>query len=156
MPRRVSLNESRNRFIQVPTDLPEVVADSDRVVQVLINLISNAVKFTDEGTITVRVEKGWSSLTIRVQDTGDGISPENQKVVFEKYKQVGDVTTDKPQGTGLGLPISKEIVEYHGGKIWVESELEGLSLRIRLPLAGIMGRGALIGLEELEASRQFI
>ena len=104
-------------------DLPQVVADSDRVVQVVINLISNAVKFTDAGQITVSVKKEWSSLTIAVKDQGTGISEADQKLVFDKYKQVGDVITDKPTGTGLGLPISKEIVEMHGGKIWVESAL---------------------------------
>ena len=127
-------------FIQnIPANLPEVVADSDRVVQVIINLISNAVKFTDRGSITVQVEKGWSSLTIKVSDTGDGISPENQKLVFQKYKQVGDVITDKPTGTGLGLPISREIVEKHGGKIWVESTPgSGSTFAFTLPLANVI------------------
>jgi signal transduction histidine kinase/DNA-binding response OmpR family regulator len=120
----------------IPDDLPQIVADSDRVVQVVINLISNAVKFTDQGEITVRIEKEWSSLTVRVQDQGTGISEVDQRVVFDKYKQVGDVITDKPTGTGLGLPISKEIVEVHGGKIWVESTLgEGSTFAFSLPLA---------------------
>ena len=123
----------------IPTNLPSVVADSDRVVQVIINLISNAVKFTDEGEITISVEQDWSNLIIRVTDQGTGISEMDQKLVFEKYKQVGNVITDKPTGTGLGLPISKEIVEMHGGKIWVESTLgEGSTFAFTLPLATVI------------------
>ena len=122
----------------IPDDLPEVVADSDRVVQVVINLISNAVKFTDEGAITISAEKSWSSITVKVRDPGAGISAENQKLVFEKYKQVGEIDSDKPKGTGLGLPISKEIVEFHGGRIWVESVLgEGSTFCFTLPLANV-------------------
>lgn len=127
---------------EMPSALPPVVADSDRVVQVVINLISNAVKFTDSGQITVAVEQTSSRLTVKVQDQGTGISEADQKLVFEKYKQVGDVITDKPTGTGLGLPISKEIVEMHGGKIWVESTLgEGSTFAFSLPLATVVDNG---------------
>lgn len=127
---------------EIPDELPEVVADSDRVVQVVINLISNAVKFTDSGQITIKVERAWSSLSVKVQDQGTGISEADQKLVFDKYKQVGDVITDKPTGTGLGLPISKEIVEMHGGKIWVESILgEGSTFAFSLPLATVVEPG---------------
>ena len=124
---------------EIPDELPQTVADSDRVVQVVINLLSNAVKFSDEGSITVRVKVEWSRLIVSVVDTGSGIEPEDQKLVFEKYKQVGDVITDKPQGTGLGLPISKEIVEYHGGRIWVDSIVgQGSTFSFTLPLAEII------------------
>ena len=123
---------------EIPAHLPPVVADADRIVQVVINLISNAVKFTDSGQITIAVEKEWSSLVIQVRDQGTGISEADQKVVFDKYKQVGDVITDKPTGTGLGLPISKEIVEMHGGKIWVESQLgKGSTFAFSMPLATV-------------------
>ena len=127
---------------EIPDDLPQIVADSDRVVQVVINLISNAVKFTDSGHITIAVEQEWSSLSVKVQDQGTGISEADQRLVFDKYKQVGDVITDKPTGTGLGLPISKEIVEMHGGKIWVESTLgEGSIFAFSLPLATVVDSG---------------
>jgi len=127
---------------EVANDLPAVVADSDRVVQVIINLISNAVKFTDEGRIFIVVETDWSNLVIRVRDQGTGISAADQKLVFDKYKQVGDVITDKPTGTGLGLPISKEIVEMHGGRIWVESEVgSGSTFSFTLPLATVEDTG---------------
>ena len=127
------------RLIQdIPPNLPPIVADADRVIQVVINLISNAVKFTDAGQITIRVEENWSSLVIRVEDQGTGISEADQALVFDKYKQVGDVITDKPTGTGLGLPISKEIVEMHGGRIWVESVLgEGSTFAFSIPLATV-------------------
>lgn len=109
--------------------LPEITGDKDRLTQVMINLISNAVKFTDKGAITCRARKVWSEkeelldfVEISVIDTGVGIAKEDNWKVFEKFKQVGDVLTDKPTGTGLGLPICKQIVEHHGGRIWVESE----------------------------------
>jgi len=103
---------------------------------VVINLISNAVKFTDEGTVTVGAKVENGTLVVQVIDTGNGISEADQDLVFEKYRQVGDVITDKPQGTGLGLPISKEIIEHHGGKIWVESvPQQGSTFAFSLPLA---------------------
>jgi signal transduction histidine kinase/DNA-binding response OmpR family regulator len=123
---------------ECPEELPQIVADFDRLIQVIINLISNAVKFTDEGQVTISVTAEEGRLVVRVSDTGTGISEVDQAMVFEKYRQVGDVITDKPQGTGLGLPISKEIVEAHGGRIWVESELgSGSTFSFTVPLADI-------------------
>jgi signal transduction histidine kinase/CheY-like chemotaxis protein len=106
----------------VAPDLPAVVGDADRLLQVVINLISNAVKFTSAGTITCRARVQDDGVAVSVIDTGLGIAPADQPKVFEKFKQVGDTLTDKPKGTGLGLPICREIVEHHGGRIWVESE----------------------------------
>ena len=88
----------------------------------VINLISNAVKFTDAGSITCSARREDGEMVVSVADSGIGIAPADQPKVFEKFKQVGDTLTDKPKGTGLGLPICKEIVEYHGGHIWVESD----------------------------------
>ncbi|MEC7983673.1 MAG: ATP-binding protein [Myxococcota bacterium] len=123
---------------EIPENLPEIVADSDRIIQVIINLVSNAVKFTENGSVTVNVEIAKGNLIVHVTDTGTGIGEADQKLVFEKYKQVGDVITDKPQGTGLGLPISKQIVEQHGGRIWVESTLQkGTTFSFSLPLADL-------------------
>ncbi len=101
----------------------QVYGDQDKLIQVVTNLLSNAIKFTDEGTITCLLDQGEDSITVKIIDTGMGIAPENLGQVFEKFKQVGDTLTDRPKGTGLGLPICKEIIEYHGGKIWVESEI---------------------------------
>ncbi len=102
--------------------LPPVTGDHDRLIQVVINLISNAVKFTDAGSITCRARHIGGAVEVQVIDTGIGIAAADQPRVFEKFKQVGDTLTDKPKGTGLGLPICREIVEYHGGQISVESE----------------------------------
>ncbi|RZD14803.1 MAG: response regulator [Candidatus Acidulodesulfobacterium ferriphilum] len=104
--------------------LSEIHADKDRFIQVVINLLSNAVKFTDKGDITVRAKSDKDFVLISVSDNGIGISKENLNKVFEKFKQVGDTLTDKPEGTGLGLPICRQIVEHYGGKIWAES-MEG-------------------------------
>lgn len=105
------------------SDLPVFEGDRDRLIQVVINLISNAVKFTDQGNVTCKAAVRDGELVVSVVDSGCGIKPEDQPLVFEKFKQVGDTLTDKPQGTGLGLPICKEIIEHHGGRLWLESEL---------------------------------
>jgi signal transduction histidine kinase len=119
----------------VPADLPDVLADADGLVQVVINLISNAVKFTEHGWVSCRAEVTVEGILVSVKDTGIGIAPADQQRVFDKFTQVGDMLTDKPHGTGLGLPICREIVERHGGRIWVESELgKGSTFRFVVPL----------------------
>ncbi|HEY9799530.1 MAG TPA: PAS domain S-box protein [Leptolyngbyaceae cyanobacterium] len=107
---------------EIDSPLPQIIGDRNRLLQVLINLISNAVKFTESGSITCRVKQNSDGVCISVIDTGIGIAPEDQPKVFEKFRQVGDTLTDKPKGTGLGLPICKQIIDHHGGTIWVESE----------------------------------
>jgi PAS domain S-box-containing protein len=120
--------------MDVEKDLPTIEGDRDRLIQVVINLISNAVKFTEKGSVTCKAEKEGSNIAIHVIDMGTGIANEDLPKVFEKFKQVGDTLTDKPQGTGLGLPICKEIVEHHGGCIWAESELgKGSTFSFTLP-----------------------
>lgn len=122
--------------VEIPENLPPVQGDQDKLIQVIINLLSNAVKFTDQGSVTLRAHTEGAQLIVEVEDTGMGIAREDQQKVFEKFKQVGDTLTDKPQGTGLGLPICKEIVEHHGGNIWVESALgKGSTFYFSLPLA---------------------
>jgi signal transduction histidine kinase/ActR/RegA family two-component response regulator len=111
-----------------------VYGDHDRLVQVVTNLLSNAIKFTDEGTITCLLAHDTDTVTVKVIDTGIGIAQADLDKVFEKFKQVGDTLTNKPKGTGLGLPICKEIIEHHGGGIWVESELgTGSTFSFTLP-----------------------
>lgn len=120
---------------QVDPGLPEVICDRDRLIQVLINLISNAVKFTEAGSVTCHARIRNSEVLISIIDTGIGIDKQHQAQVFDRFKQVGEVLKDKPRGTGLGLPICKQIVEHHGGKIWVESEPRvGSTFSFTLPL----------------------
>jgi signal transduction histidine kinase/DNA-binding response OmpR family regulator len=119
--------------------LPPIIGDRDRLIQVVINLVSNAVKFTDTGTVTCRARQSGDYVVVSVSDTGLGIASADQPKVFERFKQVGDTLTDKPKGTGLGLPICREIVEHHGGRVWVESEPgQGSTFSFSLPL----GEGA--------------
>ena len=127
-----------NLVRSIEPDLPAITGDQDRLIQVVINLISNAVKFTDSGSILCSARLRGQEVVVSVVDSGIGIAPADQPKVFEKFKQVGDTLTDKPKGTGLGLPICKEIVEYHGGHIWVESEPgKGSTFSFTLPLVGL-------------------
>ncbi len=121
---------------QIDTDLPEITGDKDKLIQVIINLISNSVKFTEKGSVTCRAYQEKDELIVSISDTGIGIAPGDYGAVFEQFKQVGgDTLTDKPKGTGLGLPICKEIVEHHGGRIWVESEVgKGSTFSFALPV----------------------
>ncbi|HAN46366.1 MAG TPA: hybrid sensor histidine kinase/response regulator [Cyanobacteria bacterium UBA8156] len=120
----------------IASSLPPVTGDRDRLIQVAINLISNAVKFTPQGGVTCRAWAEGDRVVFSVQDTGVGIVPADCAKVFDKFKQVGDTLTDKPKGTGLGLSICKQIVDYHRGRIWVESALgQGSTFLVSLPIA---------------------
>lgn len=124
---------------QVPASLPTLYVDAIRLRQVLLNLLSNAAKFTEQGEIRLSVAVVAESLVVSVSDTGLGILPENQQRLFSHFYQVDGSTTRKVSGTGLGLVISKSFVEMHGGTIWVESsgvEGEGTTFTFTLPLAG--------------------
>jgi signal transduction histidine kinase len=117
--------------------VPLIRADRDRLMQVVINLLSNAVKFVpaNAGKVVVRLTADAESLRVSVTDNGPGIRREDQKVIFDRFRQGGDAMTSKPTGTGLGLPISLKIVEYFGGSLWVESEPgQGASFIFSLPL----------------------
>jgi Na+/proline symporter/nitrogen-specific signal transduction histidine kinase len=100
-----------------------IFADRDRLTQVMINLLSNAQKFVpkDRGRVSVIVRREEGDVLVAVADNGPGIAPEDQELVFEKFRQGGSVLTDKPHGTGLGLPISRQIIEHFGGRLWVDS-----------------------------------
>ncbi|MEJ2585213.1 MAG: response regulator [Robiginitalea sp.] len=107
----------------IPEKLPLINGDADKLIQVVINLLSNAVKFTDEGTVAVEAYQDNNQLIVEVQDSGIGVAEEDRHKIFERFRQAGDTLTDKPKGTGLGLPICREIIEHHGGIIWMKSEL---------------------------------
>lgn len=116
-------------------ELERVVCDSDRVVQILYNLVGNALKFTGSGgTVSVRVKNGQDHITASVSDTGIGIPEEKLSAVFERFQQVSRSDSAGEKGTGLGLPITKELVELHGGEIWAESKLgKGSTFTFTLP-----------------------
>jgi len=119
----------------IPPDLPSVDGDRDRLVQVAINLISNAMKFTPDGAVTVSAVEEDGMVVVRVRDTGIGVPEKDRELIFDKFRQLGDTLTDKPKGTGLGLPICKEIVEYHGGRLWLESSgPEGSTFAFSVPV----------------------
>jgi signal transduction histidine kinase/CheY-like chemotaxis protein/uncharacterized protein YigA (DUF484 family) len=120
---------------KIDSDIPDIIGDEDKLIQVVINLFSNAVKFTEKGNVTCQVSRKDNEVIVQVSDTGIGIAPEDYGAVFEQFKQVGgDTLTDKPKGTGLGLPICKEIVEHHGGRIWVESTIgKGSTFSFAIP-----------------------
>ncbi len=120
---------------KIAPNLPLIMVDQDRLIQVFINLISNAIKFTEMGEIVCEIKVNNQELIMIVKDTGIGIDPENYETIFQRFGQVGDILTGKPKGTGLGLPICKQIIEYHGGKIWVESKLgKGSTFFFTIPL----------------------
>jgi signal transduction histidine kinase len=125
--------------VQVPAAVPPVAADADWVVQVLLNLLANAAKFCDpeRGWVRVEVRVADSVARVDVQDNGPGIGPGPQAVIFERFRQGGDAAAGRPAGTGLGLPISREIVERMGGRLWVESVPgQGATFSFTLPLSG--------------------
>ncbi len=122
----------------VEDGLPEVVGDKNRLEQVMINLFSNAMKFTEKGSVLCRARKINNEIIISVIDKGTGISDIDKEKIFEKFKQAGTTIKGKPKGTGLGLPICKEIVKHHGGRIWVESELgKGSIFSFTLPCSTV-------------------
>jgi signal transduction histidine kinase len=124
--------------LDLQTDLPQVNADRDRMTQVASNLLNNAVKYSPTGgriTITTRLD--GDRLRLDVRDEGLGIPNDALDTIFERYSRVDSKATKDIQGTGLGLPIVRQIVQLHGGKVWAESELgKGSVFHVDLPLAG--------------------
>jgi signal transduction histidine kinase len=123
--------------IESANGFPKILGDKDRLTQVLINLIANAVNYTDKGTITCRLKTSDNEIIISVIDTGVGIPQDECEKLFDKfYQRTGDDARVSVRGTGLGLTICRNIVEYHKGRIWIESELgKGSTFSFTLPLA---------------------
>jgi len=135
------LLEDRKAKLQVrlPKELPSVPADRDRVKQVMLNLLSNAAKFCDDerGRVAVELAVEDGGVRVDVRDNGPGIDPEDQELIFDRFRQGGQTMTERPAGTGLGLPISREIIRQLGGELWVESAPgEGSTFSFVLPRAG--------------------
>jgi Na+/proline symporter/signal transduction histidine kinase len=128
--------------LDLPPALPQVCADRDRLMQVMLNLLSNAVKFCNPAggriRIDVKVDENAQpgQLQVAVHDNGPGVCAQDQDIIFQKFRQGGDGAIGKPQGTGLGLPISREIIHHFGGKLWVDSSPgQGALFAFTLPLA---------------------
>jgi signal transduction histidine kinase/DNA-binding response OmpR family regulator len=124
------VNVKRLQFrLELPSELPEVWIDRTRIRQVVLNLLANAVRFTDEGTITLRASHDKGEIIVSIKDTGIGVAKDDLSRVFEEFYQVENSLSRMQGGTGLGLTLSMHVVQHHGGRLWVESE-------------GIAGRGS--------------
>jgi GAF domain-containing protein/anti-sigma regulatory factor (Ser/Thr protein kinase) len=140
-----SLAETKKLSLKtdVAKPLPVGVGDEQRLTQVLLNLVGNAIKFTDSGEVRITAKAVDGHFAVGVTDTGPGIPLEEQKRVFEQFHQVDNSTTKAKGGTGLGLAIAKQIVEMHGGRIWVESTLgKGATFQMELPIHAEIRKGA--------------
>jgi len=121
-------------MVTAPADLPAVSGDERRIAQVLLNLVGNAIKFTDSGEIRIEAAARDSELVVSVSDTGPGIPETDREKIFEEFRQAESSATQRKGGTGLGLAIAKRIVELHRGKIWVDSEVgKGSTFTFTLP-----------------------
>jgi signal transduction histidine kinase len=121
--------------VEVSSDLPPGRADERRLTQVLLNLVGNAIKFTDDGEVVITAALNDGSLNVSVRDTGPGISLTNQAKLFQDFQQADNSITRKKGGTGLGLAISKRIIEMHGGRIWIDSCIgQGSTFSFTLPI----------------------
>lgn len=121
--------------VTVPPNLAKGKGDQQRIVQVLLNLLGNAIKFTEEGEVGVEATISDGEFFVSVSDTGSGLSEADQKRIFKEFHQVNGSSTREKGGTGLGLSIAKKIIEMHGGRLWVESTLgKGSTFRFTLPV----------------------
>jgi len=143
---------------EVGPEVPEIVrADSGRLRQIVINLVGNAIKFTDQGEVIIKVRcEGQDGqdhiLHFEVSDTGIGIAPENQKLIFDSFSQADSSTTRKYGGTGLGLAISKRLVEMMGGKIWVVSAVgQGSHFHFTARVGAVNSNAVVVGTSENRA-----
>jgi signal transduction histidine kinase len=121
--------------VTVDPDLPLGRGDQRRLTQVVLNLVGNALKFTDAGRVAVRASRAGEAFLVEVADTGPGIAPEDQAKIFEEFQQAESTTARAKGGTGLGLAIARRIVEMHGGRMWVESTLgRGSTFTFTVPI----------------------
>jgi signal transduction histidine kinase len=121
--------------VELPNDLPTAHGDERRLTQVLLNLVGNAIKFTDSGEVAIKAAAGNGTYTVSVRDTGPGIDPADQVKIFDEFQQADSSPTKTKGGTGLGLSIARRIVAMHGGRIWVESKLgRGSTFFLEVPV----------------------
>jgi signal transduction histidine kinase len=139
-----SLAETKKLALKtdVAKKLPVGLGDEQRLTQVLLNLVGNAIKFTDAGEVRITATATDGHFTVAVTDTGPGIPPQELNRVFEQFHQIDNSNTKAKGGTGLGLAIAKQIVEMHGGRIWVESTLgQGATFQMQLPIRAEFSKG---------------
>jgi signal transduction histidine kinase len=138
---KLLLGKSVKLITDIDQDIPHLICDKRRLRQVLLNLVSNAVKFTEEGTITLSAKKREQSVLFAVLDTGPGIEEDQQKLIFEPFVQT-ETGIKHAGGTGLGLPISKRLVEGHGGRLWAESAPgQGAAFYVEIPATPVVRLG---------------
>jgi len=119
----------------IPDDLPTLTGDRKRLLQIFLNILSNACKFTDKGSVRIRVQNESDHLLVSVEDTGPGIAPEDSNDVFTAFKQTESGLRQGGNGTGLGMPICQKLVEAHEGRIWFESQVGmGTTFYVELPV----------------------
>jgi signal transduction histidine kinase len=134
--RPMTMEQGLELILENSEVLPDVRGEKNQLIQVLVNLLNNAVKFTREGTIKLGAHAKEDFVEFFVSDTGEGIFPEECELIFEPFARVAEHGMNRPKGSGLGLSISKGIVEFHGGRIWVESELgKGSTFFFTVPVA---------------------
>jgi len=120
--------------LEIPNDLPSIRADKQRIRQILLNMLSNACKFTEKGAITLKVYLEQNNVVLAVQDTGPGIAAQDQAAVFEAFKQTA-TGLRQGGGTGLGMPISRNLAQAHGGRLWLSSDVgKGTTFYLSLPI----------------------
>ena len=121
--------------VEAQPDMPKGHGDERRLTQVVLNLVGNAIKFSDTGAVIIKATSTNGTFTVAVQDNGPGISKADQGKIFEEFQQADNSATKNKGGTGLGLSISRRIVELHGGRLWVESEIgKGSVFSFTLPV----------------------
>ncbi len=140
--------------LDIADDIDTFIGDERKVKQILFNLLSNAVKFTpDKGKVGITAQKTDDTVQVAVWDTGIGIAAEDQQRIFAEFQQVGKGLTEKPEGTGLGLALTKKFVELHGGTIWVDSTpRRGSTFTFTLPIIGAADHTPLLAVQEETAT----
>lgn len=132
--RSLLIDKTTKLHTDVQENIPLIRADRQRILQILLNIMSNACKFTENGDITVKVHQEKDEVVISISDTGPGIAPADQAMVFEAFKQT-KTGLRQGGGTGLGMPIAKNLAEAHGGRLWLESEQgKGATFHVALPI----------------------
>jgi signal transduction histidine kinase len=139
----LAINKKLKFTTEVTPDLPRGRGDERRLAQVLLNLVGNAIKFTDVGEVAIEASVTDGAFNIAVRDSGPGISAADQAKLFQEFQQADNSITKKKGGTGLGLAITKRIIEMHGGKIWIDSTVNhGSTFAFTLPVHVMQQAGA--------------